>query len=164
MRGRRATRVRWPAAPLALAALLLCAVQLAPAYAQSIQIVVAREHRSVAIDRRLLLSIYLGRVTTWPDGKPIRVFTLPDGHPLHERFVRQQLGTYPYVLRTAWDKLVFTGTGFAPTVVPTEEEMRRRVEQTPGAIGYLAAPADGADTSAPRLRATLADLLPGVRP
>ncbi len=44
---------------------------------------------------------------------------------------------YSYVLRAAWDRMVFTGTGLAPTVVRSEEEMRRRVRETPGAIGYV---------------------------
>ena len=127
-----------------LAAAVLCVLLALPARAQSIEIIVAPERKDVTIDRKLLLSIYLGRVTSWQDGTPIRVFTLPDSHPLHEQFVRQQLGTYPYVLRSTWDKLVFTGTGFAPTVVTTEQEMRRRVEQTPGAIGYLTRPGQGA--------------------
>lgn len=133
---------------LAAAAAALCVLLAMPVRAQSIEIIVAPERKDVTIDRKLLLSIYLGRVTSWQDGAPIRVFTLPDGHPLHEQFVRQQLGTYPYVLRSTWDKLVFTGTGFAPTVVTTEQEMRRRVEQTPGAIGYLTRPGQGA-TGAP---------------
>ncbi|WP_211242988.1 hypothetical protein [Sinimarinibacterium sp. CAU 1509] len=58
---------------------------------------------------------------------------------MHEQFCHQVLGTYPYVLRSAWDKLVYTGTGFAPTVVRDVQEMRRRVESTPGAIGYAPA-------------------------
>jgi hypothetical protein len=33
--------------------------------------------------------------------------------------------------------MVFTGTGFAPTVVQTEKEMIERVRSTPGAIGYV---------------------------
>jgi hypothetical protein len=33
--------------------------------------------------------------------------------------------------------MVFTGTGLAPTLVRSEEEMRARVRATPGAIGYV---------------------------
>jgi hypothetical protein len=44
---------------------------------------------------------------------------------------------YSYVLRRAWDRMVFTGTGFAPTVVQSEREMIERVRSTPGAIGYV---------------------------
>jgi hypothetical protein len=67
----------------------------------------------------------------------VRVFVLPDNDPVSDRFYREQLGMYSYVLRSAWDRMVYTGTGLAPTVVHSEEEMRRRVLATPGAIGYV---------------------------
>lgn len=111
---------------------------------QDVRVILSPERAPLTPERRLLLSIYIGRVTLWPDGQPIRVFTLADDQPLHERFCRELLGTYPYVLRNAWDKLVYTGTGFAPTVVADEREMRRRVQSTPGAIGYVTADGNGA--------------------
>ncbi len=119
---------------------LISCCWLSVARAGDIEVLVAGERQQLELDRRQLLSIYVGRLTTWRDGRPIRVFVLPDDAAVHEQFCRQVLGTYPYVLRSAWDKLVYTGTGFAPTVVRDVEEMRRRVESTPGAIGYAPAP------------------------
>ncbi|WP_245549435.1 hypothetical protein [Methylomicrobium album] len=80
--------------------------------------------------------IFFMRLSTWPDGTPIHVFVLPDNHPLHIRFAKEILGVYPFQLRSAWDRLVFSGTGVSPTTVESEEEMRARIESTPGAIGY----------------------------
>jgi hypothetical protein len=80
--------------------------------------------------------IFFMRLSTWPDGTPIHVFVLPDNHPLHIRFAKEVLGVYPFQLRSAWDRLVFSGTGVAPTTVESEEEMRARIESTPGSIGY----------------------------
>ncbi len=77
------------------------------------------------------------RLRSWPNGPPVRVFVLPDNDPVSDRFYREQLGMYSYVLRSAWDRMVYTGTGLAPTVVHSEEEMRARVLATPGAIGYV---------------------------
>lgn len=109
-----------------------------------VRVITSADRSGEVVDRKLLLSIYIGRIGNWPDGKPITVFTLPDAHPLHTQFCRQLLGTYPYVLRNAWDKLVYTGTGFTPTPVRSEEEMSRRIASTPNAIGYLPArPATG---------------------
>jgi len=56
---------------------------------------------------------------------------------LSNQFCREQLGTFPYVMRATWDRIVFTGTGLAPTVVGSEREMRERVRTTPGAVGYI---------------------------
>lgn len=99
--------------------------------------IVAQGERSVRLDTVSLRAIFSVRVRSWPDGTPVKVFVLPDDHPLHQQFCREWLGTFPYVLRASWDRLVFTGTGIAPEVVGSEEEMRRKVARTRGAIGYV---------------------------
>jgi hypothetical protein len=87
-------------------------------------------------DRRQLRALFTMRVTVWPDGKPARVFVLPDRSALHDRFCRERLGTYPYVLRSVWDRKIYTGVGLAPIEVRSEAEMQQKVLSTPGAIGY----------------------------
>jgi hypothetical protein len=77
------------------------------------------------------------RLHAWPDGSAIRVFVLPDDAPLHIAFSKEKLNVFPYQLRLAWDRLVFSGTGQAPDTVNSPEEMLTKVASTPGAIGYL---------------------------
>ena len=115
--------------------------------AGSVEIITSRDHAGRALDRAMVRAIFSVRLREWDDGIPVRVFVLPDGDPLHLEFCREQLGTFPYVLRASWDRLVYTGTGIAPEVVPNEREMRRRVAMTRGAIGYVSItdPAPGAD-------------------
>ncbi len=114
--------------------------------------------QSVPLDRDLLRAIFTMRLRAWPSGPPVRVFVLPDSNPLSDRFYREQLGMYSYVLRAAWDRMVFTGTGLAPTVVGSEEEMRRRVRETPGAIGYVSDGKGAMLRFEPMLRTALVDL------
>lgn len=124
-------------ARLLAGALCLALAQVLPAFAEDRVVpVVNADHSSVALGRDELRAIFMMRMREWPDGTPIRVVVLRDDDPLHDAFVRQQLGTYPYVLRSIWDRLVYTGTGFAPTVVRSEDELRQWVRATPGAIGY----------------------------
>ena len=131
---------------LAVPLLLLLASLCAPAHvrAQSVQIIVSPGLQGVALDRDLLRAIFTMRLRAWPNGPPVRVFVLPDSNPLSDQFYREQLGMYSYVLRAAWDRMVFTGTGLAPTIVHSEEEMRERVRLTPGAIGYISKDAGSA--------------------
>lgn len=84
-----------------------------------------------------LRAIFGMRLHTWPDGTAIRVFVMPDDAPLHATFSKEKLNVFPYQLRSAWDRLVFSGTGQAPDTVTSPEEMLARVASTPGAIGYL---------------------------
>ncbi|MDF1553144.1 MAG: hypothetical protein P1P84_08790 [Deferrisomatales bacterium] len=64
------------------------------------------------------------------------VFVLPVDSPLHRAFALEKLHMLPYQLSDAWERMVFTGTGQAPLVVPDMPSMVRRVADTPGSIGY----------------------------
>ncbi len=102
-------------------------------------VAVVRKGTPVAtpISRIALSSIFSMRLTTWPDGSAIRVFVLPDDNQLHSVFSKQILRLFPHQLRIAWDRLVYSGTGQAPVVLNSIDEMATRIANTPGAIGYL---------------------------
>ncbi|MCB1985070.1 MAG: hypothetical protein H6936_08000 [Burkholderiales bacterium] len=90
-----------------------------------------------SISKNFLRAIFSMRVRTWPNGVIIKVFVLPDDHKLHHEFSKEKLSLFPYQLRQSWDRLVFSGTGQAPTTVSSNDEMLNRIMNTPGAIGYL---------------------------
>lgn len=118
-------------------AFVVAALFSAASAAQAIRVETHPDHASVELGRDFLRAVFTLRQRDWPDGQPIRIFVMPDDSNTHDEFCREVLGIYPYVLRGTWDRLVYTGTGFAPTVVHSEEEMMRKVRSTPGAIGYV---------------------------
>jgi hypothetical protein len=120
-----------------LVALLLAGSPAASSQDIAVDVIVSPSLMTINLDRALLRAVFTMRVREWPDGSPVRVFVLPDDDPLSDVFYRERLGMYSYVLRRAWDRMVFTGTGFAPTVVHSEQEMLERVRSTPGAIGFM---------------------------
>jgi hypothetical protein len=77
------------------------------------------------------------KLLLWPDGTRVKVFVLPDGDPVHRDFVMRRLDLYPRQLRRAWDRRLYSGTGAVPTEVASVDEMRLRLAETPGGIGYL---------------------------
>lgn len=111
--------------------LLLCA----PAVAQ--EVVVNADVADRSVSQSSVRAIFSMRMRQWTDGKPVRVFVLPDQDPVHVSFAKSRLNTFPHQLRRAWDLLVFSGSGQAPTVVESPTEMMKRVSSTAGAIGYL---------------------------
>jgi hypothetical protein len=118
--------------------LLLVSSNAAPQDSEpTVEVIVSPSLADMELDRSLLRAVFTMRVREWPDGSPVRVFVLPDDNPLSDTFYRERLGMYSYVLRMAWDRMVFTGTGLAPTVVRSEKEMIELVRSTPGAIGYV---------------------------
>jgi len=99
------------------------------------------------LDKDSVRSMFTMRLRRWPDGTPVRVFVLPDRHPVHRDFSKTILGVFPHQLRRAWDRMVFSGLGQAPTEIVDEAEMLKRVAETPGAVGYLSAPIERRDVS-----------------
>ena len=82
-------------------------------------------------------AIFTMRQRFWPNGKKIKVFVLADNHPFHKTFTKNNLNMFPHQLRRVWDRMVFSGTGQAPEVLNSEEEMLDKIANTPNAIGYL---------------------------
>lgn len=127
---------------------------LSSAWAGPVEVITNKGQADGALDRQMVRALFTLRLRQWPDGSQVRVFVLPDANPLHVDFCRNQLGTFPYVLRASWDRLVFTGTGIAPEIVANEKQMRERVAATPGAIGYVSGP----ESMAPNRMVLLATL------
>lgn len=126
-------RPRWLVATLLLWSFLACNFSSAGTP------VILIAHESVNLDKlntSTLRAIFSLRKRSWENQTPIKVFVLPDNHPLHKNFCKTVLKIYPYVLRDQWDRVIFSGVGTPPTTVKDIEELRRVVTSTPGAIGY----------------------------
>lgn len=114
---------------------LVTTVVLPSVHAQ--YVVVHPEVQQEKISRNGLRAIFGMRLRTWANGTPITVFVLKDNATLHVQFSKHILHMFPYQLRRAWDRQVFSGTGQSPREVDSLEEMHNKVATTPGAIGYL---------------------------
>ena len=84
-----------------------------------------------------LRSIYTMKKSIWSNGDRISVFVLSGDNATHKVFCRNLLKVFPRQLESVWYRLVYSGTGEKPVAVSSEEEMVKRVANTPGAIGYI---------------------------
>lgn len=82
-------------------------------------------------------AMFVMRLTQWKNGKTIKVFVLPDDHPVHKSFTKNNLNMFPHQLRSIWNNLIYSGTGTAPIQVSSLEEMQEVISNTPDAIGYV---------------------------
>lgn len=89
------------------------------------------------LKRRTLRAMYSMRTQSWPNGQHLTVFVFSDEETLHQDFCKRILGVLPYQLRKSWDRLIFSGKAAGPIRVNSLEEMKERVSNTPGAIGYI---------------------------
>jgi len=119
--------------------LAICAQQ-----GDAVEVIVNRSVTVASLSKYKLRTVFGMRLTAWPNGDAVRVFVLPDDNPVHRRFAKQQLGVFPHQMRRAWNNLVYSGLGQAPTEVATLQEMLQRVADTPGAIGYTLTGEDNA--------------------
>ncbi len=117
--------------------LMLCILESAVANPPYIAVIAHQKVDAASLSAPRLKSIFGMRTTTWKDGKQIKVFVLKDKDPLHVRFAKDVLQTYPYSLRRIWERRVYSGTGLAPTVVDSETEMLKLIAETENAIGYI---------------------------
>jgi len=120
---------------LTVVSILLTLLPLSQAIAQ--EVVVHQDVRQEEISRNTLRAIFGMRLLKWPDGRAIKVFVLQDDHTTHITFSKSTLHMFPYQLRRAWDRQVYSGTGQSPNEVSSLKEMLEKVASTPGAIGYL---------------------------
>jgi len=89
------------------------------------------------ISESTLRAIFGMRLLEWPDGTPITVYVLDPNNLQHNEFCKNVLHIFPYQLQRNWNRLIFSGSGQAPESLKSSQEMLERIQDTPGAIGYL---------------------------
>jgi hypothetical protein len=133
----------------ALVFVLIC-LTFGTATALAVDVVANPSVPDLVLKRSTAWAVFSMRLRAWSDGSPTTVFVLADSSPVHAEFSKTILDTFPYQLRRAWDRLVFSGTGQAPIEVKSVAEMRERILSTPGSVGYL--PAQLVDKSMKKVR------------
>ncbi len=99
-------------------------------------VVVAAGTPVESLDKRDLEDIFLGRTSTFPDGRPAMPVDLREGTPAREAFYRVFLGQSPAKMKAHWSKIVFTGRGSPPREV-SSAAARELIAGDGRAIGYL---------------------------
>ena len=100
--------------------------------------VIANSQQPVnSLNLKELRAMFLMRLREWPDHRPVSVFVLRQEDPVHIQFCKDLLSVYPHQLQAGWDRLVYSGTGAAPVILESEQQMLDTIANTPGSIGYI---------------------------
>ena len=127
---RRAGRQPYGAAIRCLAFLITAWLTM-PAMAAEPFVVIVNPQAETTPDLKGIRDIYLGRNDDW-----IPLELLED-NPLRRRFHEVVTGRSPAQLRSHWSRQVFTGRGYPPEEIETQEAVRYLVAREPAAIGYI---------------------------
>jgi len=118
--------------------IVTCVLFVPVAWAADFKIIAHRSVPATSLTRNELQAIFLGEMSRWDDGKPIRIVVLEEG-PVHQSFLQSVLAKSPSQFETYWNKRVFTGKGSAPKAFAEMAEAVDYVGSHPGTIGYVAA-------------------------
>ena len=103
-------------------------------------------HKGLAaekLDAATLKAVFLGKKVSWDGAGRVTLAVLKTG-PVADAFLQQAVGMNASGFNNHWRRLAMTGGGTAPKAFEKEEDLRKFVAETPGAIGFVeAATADG---------------------
>jgi ABC-type phosphate transport system substrate-binding protein len=118
-----------------LVALVLLALAGTPAFAAPALI----GHKNVAaekLDATTLKAVFLGKKVAWDGAGRVTLAILKSG-PVADEFLKGAVEMNASAFNNHWRRLAMTGGGTAPKAFDKEEELRKFVAETPGAIGFI---------------------------
>src|SRR5690606_22302412 len=141
-RRRRSQPVARSHAPV-LCGLLLALAWGSPVVARpaAFVVVVNTQAPVFSLSREALSDIFLGKVTWWPNGGPMRPVDQSYDSETRTTFSDEIIGRSVRAVRTHWQQAIFSGQRPPPPVFDTDAEVLAYVRRTRGAIGYVS---DGA--------------------
>jgi ABC-type phosphate transport system substrate-binding protein len=102
-------------------------------------VVVAGSSPVKVLTRSQVADIFLGKINHFPDGSQATPVDQPEGAATRDEFYSTFTGKSPAQIKAHWSKIIFTGRGQPPQVVGNSAEVKKRIAEDPGAIGYIEA-------------------------
>ncbi|WP_241908623.1 hypothetical protein [Enterovibrio norvegicus] len=100
-------------------------------------VVVNKDNPVASLSTRQVIDLYMGRYTSYPDGRAVNTTDLPDNSPEREDFYRQLVGKSVAQINAYWARLLFTGKAEPPSAKSSSEDVVMYVEGNSNAIAYL---------------------------
>ncbi|MES1168311.1 MAG: hypothetical protein ABUL61_03980 [Oleiharenicola lentus] len=88
------------------------------------------------LDAATLKSVFLGKKVAW-DGAGRVTLAVLKGGPVADEFLKGAVDMTASAFNNHWRRLAMTGGGTAPKAFDKEEDLRKFVAETPGAIGFV---------------------------
>lgn len=89
------------------------------------------------IDKDLVKRIFLGKVSSFPDGTIAKPVYLKQGDEVRDAFNRDFLSKSESQLSRYWSRLRFSGKAESPKEVGSVEELKALIANDPSLIGYI---------------------------
>ena len=100
-------------------------------FAATAEIAVVVNPSNAGLSKDQLTNIYLGRSFEF---KPL---DMPEGNATRDQFYKKLTDRDPPQIKAVWARVVFTGKGQAPLMLPDSELIKKAVATDPKAVGYI---------------------------
>jgi ABC-type phosphate transport system substrate-binding protein len=89
------------------------------------------------LDAATVKSVFLGKKTAWDSAGGRVVLAVLKSGPVADDFLKASVDMTTSSFNNYWRRLAMTGGGTAPRSFEKEEDLRKYVAETPGAIGFV---------------------------
>ena len=131
----------------ALALLIASAIGTASANAQapaddSYKVVVNAANPVSSLSRNELSRLFLKKVTSWKDSKPVALVDQRTSSSVRESFTKDVHGRQVSSVTSYWQQMIFAGRAIPPVEKASDLDVATFVAANPSAIGYVSASAE----------------------
>ena len=99
-------------------------------------VIAHQDHAAEKLDAAGIKAVFLGKKVAWDGGGRITLAVLKGG-PVADEFCQTHLGMNASQFQNHWRRLALTGGGIAPKTFDSEDELKKFVASTPGAVGFV---------------------------
>lgn len=100
-------------------------------------IVVVGNINTPQLSKKLAKQIFLKKIDVLPNGVTATPIDLTDNNDVKWDFYQKIAGKKPAQIHSYWSRAVFSGRGNPPEQVNSVAELKRRLSNDTGAIGYI---------------------------
>ena len=119
-------------------ALLAASLPLTPAWAAGrYRVIVNPSNPASTLGRADVARLFLKKVTSWADGRPVAAVDQQRTSPVREAFSAEIHQKDADAIAAHWQVLVFSGRDVPPRILKSDAEVLDFVRSNPGAIGYV---------------------------
>jgi len=108
-----------------------------PLDSESIQIIVNAQSELTQLNRKQIMSLFLGRSTRFPNGKSTKAFDNKIGSALRDNFFEWLTRKSISDIDAYWARLRYSGRVYPPKVIDNLDDILETVRQNQSAIAYI---------------------------
>ena len=117
--------------------LLLASTLLFSGLSFSEMAVIAHPDNTSTFNNEIIKKIFLGKLTKFTNGQVVIPINASEDLPTYDAFNESMVGKSRTQINAYWARLVFTGKGEMPRILPSDNDIVSTVSVNQGAISYV---------------------------